>query len=153
MMPEDELKERQLALGRSCVQALAQMQADGMADWLGAVHRLSELGQEADRLLADFYDAMTPEELEADFGNGEEVAVGVSPDLRVSFACRFTRPELAEVRRWDGEHYPGDVAHDAALSYIREADGVRIALAKLKGSEPTRAEILSGLTLRAADDA
>jgi hypothetical protein len=152
MMPEDELKERQLALGRSCVQALAQMQDAGMMDWLSAVHRLSEMGHEADKLLADYYDAMTPEELEADFGDGEEVAAKVSPDLCVSFACRFTRPELAEVRKWDNSRYTGDVVRDAALAHIREAEGVRVVLTKLKGTAPTRAEILSGLTLRAADE-
>lgn len=145
MMPEDELNRRLLELGTAAMQAVVDIQSAG-PDWHVAVQRLSALGHRADVLLAEWYDAMTTEEIDAEFSEGEPVSVETPPEgVRVSYYCSFTRPELAAVKRWDDERYTGDVVHDAALAYIHEAEGVRIALAKLKGSEPTRAEILSGL--------
>lgn len=145
MMPEDELNRRLLELGGAAMQAVVDIQGAG-PDWHVAVQRLSELGHNADRLLADWYDKLTPKEIDIEFGEGEQVSIETPAEgVRIGFYCSFTRPELAAIKRWDSEHYTGDVVHDAALAYIHEAEGVRLTLAKLKGSEPTRAEVLSGL--------
>lgn len=37
-----------------------------------------------------------------------------------------------------------DAVSEAALAYIRELEGVKLVLTRLKGSPPTRAEILAG---------
>lgn len=151
MMPEDELNRRLLELGGTAMQAVVDIQGAG-PDWHVAVHRLSELGHDADRLLADWYDAMTPKELDIEFSEGEPVSIETPAEgVRIGFYSSFTRDELAQIKQWDCERYTGDVVHDAALAFVHEAEGVRIALAKLKGSEPTRAEILTGLTLRESE--
>lgn len=148
MMPEEELSRRLLELAKAGMCAVIDIQAAG-PDWHAVVHRLSILGHSADALLADYYDAMTPQEIEAEFDTGEQVPVEATAEgIRIGFYSSFSRSELAELRKWESDRPMGDVVHDAALSFVREHEGVRVALARLKGSEPTRAEILTGLTLR-----
>src|SRR5512142_1165155 len=109
MMPESELNGRLLELGNAAMTALADIQRQG-PDWHVAVQCLSQLGHNADRLLADWYDAMTAEEIDAEFSEGGSVSVENSAEeMRISFYTSFTRLELAAIKRWDGERYTGDV--------------------------------------------
>jgi len=150
MMPQDEQERRKLELGNAALQALAALQPvrDGSAHWLVAVRCLSELGDAAARFMADYYDAMTAEEMDVELTESGSVQIEAPRgEPKIGFWCGFTRAEMREIKEWDNKAYTGDVVHDAALRWIREAEGMRIALAKLKGSAPTRAEILTGLML------
>lgn len=152
MMPLDEQERRRTQLGAAALQALGTLQSvrDGGSHWMIAVRCLSELGAAADELIADYYDALTAEELLE--GTTQEIEmVEVPGGPKIAYQVAFTGTELAELRMWEEDRYMGDVVHDAALRWAREADGMRIALAKVKGSEPTRAEILTGLTLKEKD--
>ncbi len=73
-------------------------------DW-DALHAAVEAGYAANAAMADFYDSLTPDEVDQVFDDGVEVQVRSVPrkDQRVTYGLSFSRDEMLALRKAAGD--------------------------------------------------
>lgn len=100
---------------------LAEMEQDGATLDHAVLNELAGMGHRADGLIADYYDNLTLEEIEAEFSGSEPVKVHTPPDgIRSSFSVTFRSHELAELLRRVGNERVSVYLRKAALNYQPE---------------------------------
>lgn len=122
MMPMERVEDRASTLADAVHEVWADLTDRPEAEFPHAqLSDLESLGNDAGRLVADWYDAMTEEELEEEFDT--EVEMVHAKNVRISYEISFSRAELARIRRVAGKGpHLHSVIHTAAMAYIDQCD-------------------------------